>query len=257
MTDLADLHCHLLAGLDDGPRTAADAVAMCRIAAQEGTRHVAALAHQSERWALTPDAIRQAVDSLSAVLRQEQIPLTVYPTAEVMASPELVEDWKAGRLLSVADRGRYLLVEMPHRLFIDLRPTARRLAGLGVHVLLAHPERHPELLHEAGALEELIALGCRVQVSSGSVTEPENVADSRAIRRWFERGCVHVLGSDGHSPRKRRPLMAEAVRRVRQWVGAEAAERIASRNGLAILRGEALNVDAPRVERRWWSLCGW
>src|SRR5260370_30277499 len=102
--ELGALQCPLPAALGDGPRTPADALAMCRIAAEQGIRHVAALAHQSERWALTPAAIREAVGFLAILLAAEQVPLTVYPTAEVMASPDLVENWKAGRLLSIADR---------------------------------------------------------------------------------------------------------------------------------------------------------
>jgi protein-tyrosine phosphatase len=255
MEDFVDLHCHLLAGLDDGPRTADDAMAMCRIAAGEGVRQVAALAHQNERWAIPPEVIRAAVEALRGRLAAEGLPLEVFATAEVTASPQMEEDWLAGRLLSVADRRQHLLVEMPHGLFVDLRPTARRLARHGIRLILAHPERHPELLHDPGVLEELLAVGCLVQVSAGSITDPASPrADQKALRSWFRRGCVHFLGSDGHSPRRRPPRMAEACRTVLGWVGAEAARRICSGNGLRVLRGEPLVVAAPRPQRRWWPL---
>jgi protein-tyrosine phosphatase len=169
----------------------------------------------------------------------------------------MVDDWEAGRLLSVANRRQFLLVEMPHQLFVDLRPTVRRLARRGVRLILAHPERHPELLHEEGALEELIGLGCLVQVSSASVTEPANRDDGRALRSWFRRGCVHFLGSDGHSPRRRRPLLADACRIVRDWVGPLSAPGICSGNGLKVLRGQPLEVVPPRAQRRWWPLRLW
>lgn len=252
MTALADLHVHLLAALDDGPRTWDDALAMCRVAVEEGVRHTVALAHQSERWQVTPDQIRAAVAELKARLAQERLPLEVFPGAEVMAAPDLAEAWDAGRLLSIGDHRKYLLVEMPHRLFVDLRPTVRQFAARGVRVILAHPEQHPELLHEPGRLEELIGLGCLVQVSCGNVTGPKTPADEAALKGWFRRGCVHLLGSDGHSPRKRRPLMAAAAARVREWVGEGAAARVCGLNGAAVLRGEVLNPAPPRPERRWW-----
>jgi len=255
MTELADLHVHLLAGLDDGPRTWDDALAMCRIAVAEGVRHSVALAHQNERWKPTPDALRVAVAELALRLGVEGIPLRVFPAAEVMAATDLAEAWAAGHLMSVGDHGRYLLVEMPHRLFVDLRPTVARLSTHGVQVILAHPERHPELLHDAGRVEELIGLGCLLQVSAGSVTDPATPADARALRGWFRRGCVHLLGSDGHSPRSRKPLLAAAAARVRKWVGAAAAERIVRANGLTVLRGEVLAPAQPAAERRWWPLC--
>jgi protein-tyrosine phosphatase len=254
MPDLVDLHCHLLAGLDDGPRTWADALAMCRIACTEGISHAAALAHQNERWQLEPQAIRAAVAELQRRLAEEGVPLTVVPAAEVMVEPELVENWLAGRLLSIADQGKHLLVELPHQLFLDLAPMLARLSRLGVRAVLAHPERHPELLHEPGTLEEWIGLGCLVQVSSASVTNPASKADARALRSWFRRGCVHFLGSDGHSSGKRRPLMAAAYRRVREWAGSAIAEQVGSRNAQAVLRGQRLRLSPPRAERRWWPL---
>jgi protein-tyrosine phosphatase len=249
---LADLHVHLLAGLDDGPRTWDDALAMCRLAVAEGVTHTVALAHQSERWSNSPDAIREAVAELRRRLAAEAIPLKVFPAAEVMAAPDLAVIWDARQVLSIGDHAQFLLVEMPHRLFVDLGPVVRRLAARGVRVILAHPERHSELLHDPEPLNELIRLGCLVQVSSGSLTNPASPADERALKAWVRRGCVHLLGSDGHSPRSRKPLMAEAAARIREWAGPAAAERICGATGRAILRGERVEVPRPMPARRWW-----
>jgi len=249
-----DMHCHLLAGLDDGPRTSEEALEMGRIAFAEGTRFVAALAHQNERWAaVTPDVIRKAVGQLAASLRAAAVELTVFPCAEVMAHPDLDALWADGKLLSVGDRGSFLLVEMPHGLFVDLRPAARTLGRRGVRLILAHPERQPELLHESGAIEALIREGCLVQVSSESVTAPKTAADRRALRSWVRRGCVHLIGSDGHSPRKRCPRLAGAYRQITEWAGAAMADRICGTNGTAILSGREPWLPEPKPERRWFS----
>ena len=69
-----------------------------------------------------------------------------------MVHPEVEFSWQKGELLSVADRGHYLLLEMPHGLFVDLRDIVRNLRRSGVRSILAHPERHPELLHEPGRI---------------------------------------------------------------------------------------------------------
>jgi protein-tyrosine phosphatase len=56
MIPLVDIHCHLLAGLDDGPRTPEDALEMCRIAYADGIRIIAAGAHQNDHYPEnTPD----------------------------------------------------------------------------------------------------------------------------------------------------------------------------------------------------------
>ena len=93
--------------------------------------------------------------------------------------------------------------------------------------------------------EQLIRLGCLVQVSAGSITDPPRRKDSRMLKRWVRRGIVHLLGSDGHSPGARPPRMAEAYRRIARWSGAVVADRICSTNGLAVLEGLPLRVPKP------------
>src|SRR5207244_4997577 len=69
---LVDTHCHLLAGLDDGPRTPEDAVAMCRRAYDQGVRHSVALAHQNEDYPdNTPQRLRAAFAQLVADLKAD------------------------------------------------------------------------------------------------------------------------------------------------------------------------------------------
>ena len=94
-----------------------------------------------------------------------------------------------------------------------------------------------EFLHDPGRIEQFLEVGCLVQVSSGSVTDTRTRADLVALQDWFRRGIVHFLGSDGHSPRRRRPLMADAYRLISEWAGVSTADRICSTNGMALVHG--------------------
>ncbi len=204
MIPLIDTHCHLLAGLDDGPATQEEALAMCRLAYADGTRMAAATAHQNDRWPdVTPERIRSSWNLLVRSLQDAAIPLLVFPCAEVMVHPDIETAWADGHLLGVAGQHRYLLMEMPHGCFVDLEATVRGLTTQGVRPILAHPERHEELLHEAGQMERLIEAGCLVQVSSSSVTLPRNRTDAKA-----RKGLVPAR----HRPLSRlgRPLVHQA-----------------------------------------------
>lgn len=226
---------------------------MCRIAYDEGTRLISATAHQSETWPnVTPERIRLATRRLERQLAEAQIGLSVYPCAEVMIHPELEDLYAGGRLLSIADMGHYLLIEMPHQLYFNVRYMVAKLRAAGVRPILAHPERCPELLHKVGEIEDLIDAGCLVQVSTKSITEPKNRRDERALRSWFERGIPHVLGSDGHSPRRRPPHIRAAYDKISRWAGPDVATRIASANGVAILRGLPFCVPDFKPPRRRW-----
>lgn len=258
MLPLVDLHCHLLAGLDDGPKTHDEALAMCELALQEGVQTISALAHQNEHYPdVTPERIRASAQRLAKEVQIHKIPISVFPSAEIMVRPELEDDWDQHRLMSIADRGKYLLLEYPHGLFLDLYALTQRLRRQGLTPILAHPERQPELLHEPGQIERLIEAGCLVQVSSGSVTDPRTNADRRAVKSWVKRGVVHFLASDGHSPRRRAPRMADAYHQVRRWAGGPMADRIASSNGLAVVQGLPVRVAPPEPLRRPWLLKFW
>ncbi|HEV3205184.1 MAG TPA: CpsB/CapC family capsule biosynthesis tyrosine phosphatase [Gemmataceae bacterium] len=252
MIHLVDMHCHLLAGMDDGPGTDEEALAMCRIAYEEGVRLVAATAHQNERWLATAVGIREATRELALRLSGAGIPLTVFPNAEVMVHPEMVMSWLAGDHLSVADRGEYLLMEIPPGLFLDLCTLVQDLRRAGIRPILAHPERNEEYLHDPDLMEQLIHAGCLVQVSSGNVTKPGSRRDEQALKSWFQRSMVHFLGSDGHSYSRRPPRMAAAYERIRDWAGSAVADRVCSTNGLAVLQGLPLKVQMPEKKKVRW-----
>lgn len=255
MLPLVDCHVHLLAGLDDGPTDRAEAVTMCRMLHHQGVGLAAAVAHQSELFpGVTAERIREAIDRLRLDLCEAGIPLEVQPAGEVMASPDLLARWQSGSLVSLADRGKYLLVEMPHGLFVDLRPMLRQLSEARLSIVLAHAERTEELLFDSGPIEDLISHGAFVQVNASSVTDPPSSRFERALRNWFRRGMVHVLGSDGHSTVQRPPHLAAAVQRVRRWIGTKAAERVAQTFPRLMIQGVSLKVPPPLPQtKRWWS----
>ncbi len=254
MLPLVDMHCHLVAGVDDGPRQLADAVAMCRISLEEGVGAIHGLAHQNDTYAeVTPEMIREGIARLNQELRQEELPLLVVPGAEVMVVPSMGECLERNQFLSIGDRKQYLFIEMPHGLYVDLRDCIWTLGQHGLRPILAHPEQVPELLFEPRRAEELIELGCLFQVSSANVVQSSSARSARALRQWFRRKMVHVLGSDGHSPRRRPPLMREAYLAIAQWVGESEADRVCSIHGMSILQG--LPLKTPPITRDTWL--GW
>lgn len=255
MTPLADTHVHLLAGLDDGPPTADVALAMCRLLVGEGARHATALAHQNADYPdNTADRLRTAAAALAALLAEKKIPLAVHPTGEVMLSPSTLDDWRAGRLLSVGDHRQWLLVEMPHTEFVDALPLAEALRPEGVRLVVAHAERYAELLDDLALAQAWIEAGCLFQVTARAIADPWEPGFEAALRRWAKGGFIHLLGSDGHGIDRRRPELAAGFARLAKWVGRAHAEKIAGAWGRAVLEGKPVNVPPPRpVGRSWFA----
>ncbi len=170
-----------------------------------------------------------------------------------MVTHDVVERWRRGELLSVGDHGQHLLLEQPHGLFFDLREIVSELRQLGVTPILAHPERNQEMLDNPQRVEELIGLGALVQISAGSITSPKSHRHDSVLQDWLHRGAVHLIGSDGHSPRRRSPLLLEAYRTIAGCAGYPTADRICSTNGLAVLTGLPLKPVCLKRRRRWFS----
>jgi protein-tyrosine phosphatase len=253
MIPLVDLHCHLLAGLDDGPASLDEAVLMCRIAYEDGTRCIAATAHLGPDWPRgTAALILEKTRELAARLDELGIPVSVFPSAEIAVQGDLEAAWTRGDLFGVGGRTEYCLLEIPYHRFVDLRRLVNRLQRHGVRPIVAHPERYPELLDEAGAVEDLIAGGALMQVTAAAISSPPDWSTAMTIRRWVESGMVHLVGSDGHSPVRRPPQMAEAYRELAVWVGSDQADRMCGLHGLAVLEGRPLRLPRPRRDRRRW-----
>jgi protein-tyrosine phosphatase len=253
MLPFADTHVHLLAGLDDGPPTQADALAMCRVMAAEGTRFATALAHQNPEYpANTPDRLKAAAAELAAELKREKIPLHVYPSAEVMLNADTAKEWEAGKLLSLGGHGKFLLVEQPHGFFMDPRPLAHALRPKGVRLVLAHAERYPELTLDAHLADRVVAAGCLLQISADAIARPHGADLERALKGWAKRGMIHLLGSDGHGLGRREPRMAAGVRALAKWIGQAEADRIAGIAGPAVLQGLPVNFPRPKPKPKSW-----
>jgi len=252
MLPLADTHVHLLAGLDDGPRTDDEALAMCRMLVAEGARSATATAHLHPEYpANTPERIVAATARLAGQLREQAIPLAVVPTAEIVMTDDLVERWRAGDVLSVGNLNKYLLVEMPTGAFLDYRVTAAALRPFGVRIIVAHAERYEPLLHDAALAVDWIAAGCLMQFSAEAVADPP-WNDGPAMKLWAQRGLIHLLGSDGHRIDRRRPELRAGYAQLKKWMGATAAERVGSIWGTAVLQGLPVNNPPPKPAKKTW-----
>src|SRR4051812_26285125 len=80
---MIDLHCHLLPGIDDGPRDIDGSLKMARRAVREGIRTVIATPHVNSRYPNTTAGIAAGVEEIRAALADENVPIEVLPGAEI------------------------------------------------------------------------------------------------------------------------------------------------------------------------------
>ncbi len=253
-----DIHCHLIPGIDDGAQSWDDTLAMAQLAVQDGTRTIIATPHQLGAYSQNHgDTIRARVGELQQVLTENQIDLEVLAGGDVRIEDDMVERIMAGEVMTLADRGKHVLLELPHELYFPLEPILEALQRVGLRGILSHPERNAGLMSKPHLLAPLVNEGCLMQVTSGSLVGSFGPASQHVAESMLQQGWVHFLASDGHSPKSRRPLMGRGFRRASELVGVEMAELICCHNPRRVAEGKDVAPGPLTPKRPKSSFSGW
>lgn len=249
---MIDIHCHILPGLDDGSSTLDESLAIARQAVADGIRAMVATPHVGNGvYKTSAVRIRKEVESLNAVLQCANIPLTVYPGAEVQLVPRLTELLRMDEFCTI-NNSRYVLIELPPTF---LPETAKdeffALRINGYIPILAHPERHPQIKNDLGYLEELVQMGTRCQLTAQSITGEFGRMAQITAEKIIENDMAHILATDSHSSKWRKPVLSNAVNRVARLLGSskEALQMVESLPQ-AILDDRNFAVEIPGFRKQ-------
>lgn len=239
---LIDVHFHCLPGIDDGPESWEDAVALCRAAAADGTTRLVATPHVLRgRWMNDDPAVRdQLILKLNTMLGGRP---AILAGCEYFFSADAVQLWERGKFgpLTGLNRTRYLLLEFPPG---PLPPATaaifHELSLLDVTPVLAHPERNHVFAGSPHLLEDLVARGAVAQITAGSLLGDFGAEALEASEEFLRRGLVKLVASDAHSVTHRPPRLSPARERVLKDWGAEAESGLFDVNPRALLRADPL-----------------
>ncbi|MBL8848593.1 MAG: hypothetical protein JNG89_02875 [Planctomycetaceae bacterium] len=249
-TTFADIHCHMLWGIDDGSKSEDESLLMAQMAVQDGIETVILTPHQLGTFASNRgDDIRTRAADFQHLLNRHSIPLTVLPGADVRIEPGFVGMILAGEVLSLGDHGVHVLLELPHELYFPLERVLDDLHAAGMRGILSHPERNLGLLRQPELIAPLVERNCLMQITAGSLMGTFG-PDSCAMSEWMLReGLVHFVATDAHGVKSRRPLLRRAFERTAELIGPDAAVALCSTNPAAVAAGRD-TVSAPRGRRR-------
>ena len=237
-----DIHCHCLASIDDGPATTEESLALCRALVDDGISTVIATPHQLGRFSGSNEAslVRESVGVLNEALRTEDIPLTAAPGGDVRVDERICQLLEADEILTLADGGRYILLELPHEIFIDIEPLLIGLASMGVRGIISHPERHRVLAQHPDKLLKLVAAGACLQVTAASLLGEFGSQVKKAAWHFLVSGWVSFVATDAHDLFGRRPLMRPAFECISERLGEAIARLVCIENPLRILEGREI-----------------
>ncbi len=199
---IVDLHCHLLPGVDDGPRSMGESLAYARDAVARGTRTIVATPHVE---LVDVAELPGRVAALRRELEREGIDLDVQVGGEL--KPESVGVLSHDELETIAhgpQGARWVLYEVPFGGVDEpFLAGAAELRERGFGLLLAHPERSRGLLD--GGLDALapeLRAGALLASNVGPLIGAEGPERERAARHLLGEGLVHLVATDAHPPRR-------------------------------------------------------
>lgn len=232
-----DLHCHWVAGIDDGVRTPQEGAELLVALHQVGFQRVVATPH------MRPGMFDNTKSDLEAAYEE-----TLRELDDAAALPELglasehfFDDVVFGRLMegeALPYPGeRAALIEFPTRQFpsrvadrfFDLR--RRR-----IRPVLAHPERYEPVWDEPTRLDPLVDGGAVLLLDVAALVGKYGRAPRRSAEALLEDGYYYAACSDAHRPSDVSDV-ARGIERLFELVGEEEAEFMLNEGPRTILEG--------------------
>ena len=221
---MIDLHCHILPGLDDGPKTMAESLEMCRKAVADGITTIVATPHRGNPAGNTAGTtVLKEVKRLKTALKKHKIPLEILPGHEVRISENILDDIDRGRALTINNKMKYILLELPFESVpFYVYDVVKKIKEKGIIPIIAHPERNDQIQADKRVMKRLIAAGALSQITGGSLLGQFGPKARQSAVSLLKSGLVHVIASDAHAFQN-----SPSVEEVRTEVERIAGEKIA------------------------------
>lgn len=216
MDGFCDLHSHILPGMDDGCKTPEESIEALRLSYDQGVRAIFATPHYYPVESVESFLARRqdAWERLQAQIKDQgvaDIPQIVLG-AEVACRPGISHAEGIEKLCF--GNSRHLLLELPFHSWgkEELRQVSNFTCARGITPILAHYERY-RTLQSREMYAQMAQQDVLIQKNAGSFS---GFLGERRACREVKLGQCHLLGSDCHNLRSRKPnlpMAAECLRR--------------------------------------------
>ena len=207
LNGITDHHSHILPGVDDGVESMDEALHILAAYENAGVKELWFTPHIMEDVPNTPEMLKARFNELQTAY-SGKIKLNL--AAEYMIDNhlrKLLQDCHSkpqgespainDLFLPIGGKGNHLLVETSYYTApMRLHETLKRIKAIGLHPLLAHPERYMYM-----DKEEYIALheeGIKFQLNLPSICGAYGKAVKKKAEWLLEKGLYDAIGSDTH-----------------------------------------------------------
>src|SRR5260370_10083932 len=159
---MVDLHCHILPGLDDGPATMEESLAMAESAIADGITHLVATPHSSNDYFFHFTHVRQLRDELQEKAGGR---LKIATGCHFHLNPENLEFVRKDARPYCINQRDFLLVEFNEfSIPPSMDQTLHEIQLAGLQPGITHPQRNRRLPSRPYRLKKWVRQGCFAQV---------------------------------------------------------------------------------------------
>lgn len=249
---MIDMHCHILPGVDDGPKTLAESLELARQASAEGiTKIMATPHHKHPSFENDGISVLRQVEQINEALKHEQIALSVIPSQEIRIHGDILENIRLNDVLPMTPDSSYLLIEFPtnsipryaKRLFYDLQLK-------GYKPIIAHPERNKVFAEDPDVLYEFVSNGALTQVTASSLTGHMGKNVKKFTEQLIEANLTHFLASDAHNLSERPFRFREAYSVLGELFGDDTVYQFRENAELLLNNDHVYMLPPEQVKKR-------
>ena len=194
----ADMHSHILPGIDDGAPTFEHSKGMILALQQAGFAKLITTPHIHPKYQNTEEGIRNGLKKLREELSDQGIQVHLEAAAEYFVDHQFIEKIDSNEpLLTFGDN--YVLIECSFTVKpFFFESVIYKLKELGYNPVFAHPERYKFLEGDIGWLKNLKDTGVLYQVTLGSIAGYYGKTSRKLGIELINSRMVDFLASDLH-----------------------------------------------------------
>lgn len=237
--ELADMHIHIMPGVDDGSESMEMSMRMLRIAQENriGTM-ILTPHHKGGHRNVSPDGQLRRIAEMQDAMEAFGEWIDLYPGNEIMYDSSVPEKLEKGRIQTMADSS-YVLVEFkPWEEFSYIQEGLRNLSYEGYRVILAHCERYDCLRKDASLAGELVRNRIYLQVNANDVLPHFRSPFAKFVGGLLKEELVSFVGTDAHKDRERSPQMLKCWQHLDRKYDPDYVREITRENTLRIIADE-------------------
>lgn len=194
----ADMHSHLIPGIDDGSPDVATSIALIKEFKAMGYKKIITTPHvMSDYYKNTPETILGGLEKVRAELQKQQIDFEISAAAEYNLDDGLEAIIDNKKILTFGDN--LVLFELPFmqepRNFQEI---VFKFQTSGYRPILAHPERYSFWHKDFEKYEELKSKGVLLQLNLLSLTGHYSPDVKKIAEKLVDADLIDFVGTDCH-----------------------------------------------------------